>query len=56
MNDVQKTSPPRLSTPLTATLHEGLKIQAVKRRTTLQQLVQDILSDWLTRNRDSDAA
>ncbi len=56
MPNVQKPIPPRLSTPLPEFLHQGLKIEAVKRGTTLQQLVQDILYAWLDENREGTAA
>lgn len=48
--------PPRLSTPLSADTHQQLKIAAVKRNVPLQQLVQNIIGEWLEKNREATAA
>lgn len=55
MNVHKDIPPPRLSTPLSADTHRQLKIAAVKRNVPLQQLVQDIIGEWLEKNREAAA-
>lgn len=56
MNTVHRSIPPRLSTPIPTQMRDELKIIAVRRRIPMQQLVREILTEWLVNNRQDQPA
>ncbi len=47
MENIQPPKPPRMTVPVSKPLKDKLKITAVRRDQSLQELVQQILQSWI---------
>lgn len=56
MENIQSPQGPRMTVPLPKPLKNKLKITAVRRGQTLQDLVQQILQTWLDEHEEKEVA